>query len=185
MTYLLRIMISKHNLKPFKKKNFKNYKRSRHNIKITFLSSYFNQSALLSYKRRNIYINCWEIRDLSQFYFTVDQYMGGRRKTSTHVVTRKVQPSPYLRSKMGTALVVTPKLSGHLRVRMLKILLPCSSTSHSKGTSHTSHERSMRLVATVTGDLRLVEVIGMSYVHMMNHLMVTISAYHLQIRMVT
>ena len=99
-------------------------------------------------------------------------------------MTRKVQPSPYLRSKTGTALVATPKLSGHLRIMMLKILLPWSSTSHNKGTSHTNHKHGVRLLAEVTGDLRFVEVMHMSYVQI-NHLMVTISAYHVQIRMVT
>jgi hypothetical protein len=122
---------------------------------------------------------------LLQSYFTVGQFMGGWSKTSTHVVTGNVQPSPCLRSKMGSASVATRKLSGHLRVRMLKILLPCSSTSHSKGTSHTHHKRSMRFGAAVTRDLRLLEVVSGSYVQELNRLMVTISAYHMQIRMVT
>jgi hypothetical protein len=123
---------------------------------------------------------------LFRFYlFTADQNMDGRPKISTYVAIRRVQPSPYLRLKMETASVATLKLSGHLRIRMLKILLPCSSTSHSKGTSHTNHKPSMRLSAGVTGDLRLLEVIGMSYVQYMNHLMVTLIANHLQMRMVT
>jgi hypothetical protein len=86
---------------------------------------------------------------------------------------------------MGTALVATLKLSGHLRIRVLEILLPCSSTSHSKGTSHSHLKRGVRLGATISGDLRLVEVFNMSYVHVMNHLMVTITADHVQMRMVT
>jgi hypothetical protein len=119
------------------------------------------------------------------FFFTVDQNMDGRPKTSTHVATKRVQLSPYLRLKMETASVATPKLSGHLRVGVLKILLPCSSTSHNKGTSHTSHKRSMRLGAGVAVDLGLLEVMHGSYVHVMNHSMVTIIAVHMQIRMVT
>jgi hypothetical protein len=111
--------------------------------------------------------------------------MGGSIKTSTYVAIRRVQPSPYLRLKMETASVATLKLSGHLSGRMLKILLPCSSTSHNKSTSHTNHERRWRLSAGVTGDLRLLQETGMNYVHLMNHLMVMVIAIHMQIRMVT
>jgi hypothetical protein len=111
--------------------------------------------------------------------------MGGSIKTSTHVATRRVQPSPYLRLKMETASVATLKLSGHLIISVLKILLPCSSTSHRKGTSHSNHKRSMGLAATVGMDLCLLDLIGMSYVQSLNHLMVTIIANHVQMRMVT
>jgi hypothetical protein len=146
--------------------------------------SCLTQSALLSKKRKNTYINCLETKFLLQSYYTVDQEMGGIIKTSTHVVTTKVQLSPYLRSKMGTASAASPKLSGHLTTRMLLIQLPYSLTSHSKGASHTRNKRSMQLGVTVTGDLGLLEVMNMSYVHVMNHSMVMISAYHMQIILV-
>jgi hypothetical protein len=110
--------------------------------------------------------------------------MGGCVKTSTHVVTTKVRPSPYLRSKMGTALAASPTLSGHLKVATLVILVPCSSTSHNRGTSHIHNKYTTRYTVAVTMDLALMEVVEVSYVHGMNHLMVMITAYHVQISLV-
>jgi hypothetical protein len=75
-------------------------------------------------------------------------------------------------------------LSGHLMTSMLLILLPCSLTSPSKGASRTRNKQSMQLGVTVTGDLRLLEVLAGSYVHMMNHLMVLLTAIHMQITLV-
>ena len=75
-------------------------------------------------------------------------------------------------------------LSGHLTTRMLLILLPCSLTSLSKGASRTRKKRSLRFIVTVTEDLCLLEVISMSYVHVLNHLMVIIIAGHVQISLV-
>ncbi len=135
--------------------------------------------------RENTYINFWEIRGLSRSYFTVDQHMGGSTKTSTRVATRKVQPSPYLRSNMGTALAVLPKLSGHRKVNMLVILLPCSSTSHTKGASHTHNKQTRRSGVSITLDLTLLEIkTTVSQVHGMNHLMVMETAHHMQISLV-
>jgi len=56
--------------------------------------------------------------------------MDGSGKTSTLVVTRRVLLSPYLRSKMGTALVGSPRLSGNLltEVSGLLIMIPSYST---------------------------------------------------------
>jgi hypothetical protein len=98
------------------------------------------------------------------------------------VITRG-QLSPCSRSKEVTASEATPLLSGHLRISLLKILLPCSSTSHNKGTSH--HKRKGRLVAIVEGGLGFVEIVTGSYVQYINHLMVTIIAVRVQITMVT
>ncbi len=89
--------------------------------------------------------------------------MGGTLKTSTHVVTRKVPPSPYLRSKMGTALAASPKLSGHLMTASLVILLPCSSTSPARGPSPTQEKSKRRFILGVTGDLALREVAKVNY----------------------
>ena len=127
--------------------------------------------------RESTYTNCQEIRNLSRSYFTVDQCMGGSTKISTHVVTRKVPPSPYLKSKMGTALAASPTLSGHLLATGLLMLLPCSSTSIKKGPSPAKITQA-RFGATVTTDLSLVRVI---YLHIMHHLMVLTIAGHLQI----
>jgi hypothetical protein len=61
----------------------------------------------------NTFKNFWVASDLSLSFSSVDLFMGGQIKSSTQDVTKKVQPSPYLRSKMGTASVVLPKLVGH------------------------------------------------------------------------
>jgi hypothetical protein len=91
--------------------------------------------------------------------------MGGGPKTSTYVVTTKVRPSPYLRSKMGTALAASPTLSGHhhLKVTSLVILVPCSSTSHNRGTSHIHNKYTRRYGVAVAMDLGLLDkVVGVS-----------------------
>ncbi len=128
--------------------------------------------------KENTCINCQETRNLLRSYFTVDQYMDGSIKTSIYDVKRKVQPSPYLRSKMETALVVSPKLSGHRTVNTLVILLPCSSTSPTKGASHTHNKQIGRSIVSIPMDLHFKEVMRMSQLHILNHLMVIISADH-------
>ena len=54
--------------------------------------------------------------------------MVGWAKTFTLAVTKRVLPSPYLRSKMETALGASPKPSGNLKitsaVNLLKIMMP-------------------------------------------------------------
>ena len=55
--------------------------------------------------------------------------MDGSGKTSTLVVTRRVLLSPYLRSKMGTALVGSPRLSGNLLTEVSKLLIMIPSYS--------------------------------------------------------
>jgi hypothetical protein len=125
-----------------------NYNISRLNMKINFKSksfypnylaliislllilkrSYLYQSVLLRKSRDNTCIKFWKTRDSLLSFFIVDQYMGGWKKTSTLVVTSKVQRFPYFRSKMETALAASPTLSGHLTLRMLVIVLRCCST---------------------------------------------------------
>ena len=96
-------------------------------------------------------------------FVTEDLSTGGWQKTSTLVATIEVPPSPYLRLKMGTASEATPLLSGiHLGIRLKKMLLLCFLISLNKGTSHTHNKQSIRLDATVLGDLCLVEVIRLS-----------------------
>ena len=65
---------------------------------------------------------------------------------------------------------------------MLVIMLPCSSTSHSRGTSHTNTKQRGRSGVRMTLGLSLLEVVQMSYVHGMNHLMVIICAFQREIR---
>ena len=83
--------------------------------------------------------------------------MAGVAKTSTLAVTEKDQPSPCLRSKMVTASVAIPMLSGshHLPVGMLLTVMPCSLISHSKRNSKTI-EQVMRYGALVAVDLFMV-----------------------------
>ncbi len=84
---------------------------------------------------------------------------------------------------MGTALEATPTLSGHLIAAKLMILVPCSLISPSKGASPT-HTHNMLFGVPVKLDPDLLEMIYGSYVHVLNHLMVIISANHLQISLV-
>ena len=103
--------------------------------------------------------------------------MGGTQKISTLEVTEKDEPSPCLRSKMGTASVAIPMLSGsHLPVRQSVIVIPCSLISHSKGNSKTM-EQVMRYSAIVAVDLVMV---AQSKQHVINHLMVMETADHMQ-----
>jgi hypothetical protein len=85
--------------------------------------------------------------------------MGGNGLTSTHVVTIKVQPSPYLSSKMGTALAVLPKVSGHRTINMLMILLLWSLTSPAKGASHTHNKQTRLSGVKIPMDLAFMEVV--------------------------
>jgi hypothetical protein len=56
--------------------------------------------------------------------------MGGKTISSTLAVTTRVLPSPYLRSKMGTALEASPTLSGNLAPESLLVTVtPSCSTS--------------------------------------------------------
>ena len=130
--------------------------------------------------RKSTYTDSLEISSLSRSYFTVDQCMGGSTKTSTHVVTRKVPPSPYLRSEMGIALVASPMLSGNRLVAAgLLMLLPCSSTSPNKGPSPVSSTHEQFIVPVTTG----LTLVTMNYLHM-HHLMVSTNAIHVQIALI-
>jgi hypothetical protein len=62
--------------------------------------------------------------------------MGGWGKTSTLAVTTKVPPSLYSRSRMGTALADSPKLSGAHPLGVFVIPMPCCSTSRDPEYSH-------------------------------------------------
>ena len=113
----------------FKSKSFHpNYLTLKISLLLILKRSYQNQSVLQRKSRDNTCIKFWKTRDLLLSFFTVDQYMGGWKKTSTLVVTSKVQRFPYFRSKMETALAASPTLSGHLTIRMLVIVLRCCST---------------------------------------------------------
>ena len=113
----------------FKSKSFHpNYLALIKSLLLIMKRSYLNQSVLLRKSRKSTCIKCWETRDLLLSFFTVDQYMGGCAKTSTLVVTSKVQQFPYFRSKMETALAASPTFRGHLKISMLVIVLQCCST---------------------------------------------------------
>jgi hypothetical protein len=85
---------------------------------------------------------------------------------------------------MGTASAAISTLSGrHLSVSMLVIVMPCCSTSLAKGTSQTN-EQARRYSVIARGGLVLVEMATLSYVHIVNHLMVMEIADHGQIILV-
>ncbi len=131
--------------------------------------------------RESTYTDCLEISSLSRSYFTVDQCMGGSTKISTHAVTIKVPPSPYLRSKMGIALVASPMLSGNrVEAATLLMLLPCSSTSTNKGPFPASITHQQFGARETTG----LTLVAKNYVHMMHHLMVSTNASHMQMALI-
>jgi hypothetical protein len=110
--------------------------------------------------------------------------MGGTGKTSTRDVTIRVPPSLCSRSKMGTASVASPTLSGHLTIKMLVIVMRCCSTCLAFVTSPPYEKQERRYSAGVDWDLVFLEVITLIYVHIMNHLMVMEIAYHVQSKLV-
>ena len=102
--------------------------------------------------------------------------------TSTHDVTARAPQSLYSKlKKQVNASAATPTLN-RLLVSMLVIVVRCCSTCLAKGTSQTKEQATRYCVAAIMG-LVLMEV-ALSYVHMMNHLMVMVIANHLQITLV-
>ena len=88
--------------------------------------------------------------------------MGGRSKTSTHVVTTKAPPSYCSKSKtQENASAATPKLSGHLIVSLLVIVVRCCSTCLAKGTSQTK-EQARRYSVMATGGFVLEVILSLS-----------------------
>ncbi len=81
---------------------------------------------------------------------------------------------------MGTASADSQTVSGHVSMTALVILLRCCLTCR-VNVYFLSRMKGRRYIAIVTGDHFLV---AMSYLHV-NHSMVIISAYQLQITVVT
>jgi hypothetical protein len=140
-------------------------------------NSWLIQNAPQRRRRRNTCRSCSVIRSSSHTCCSEGQNTGGIQKTSTLGVITRGQLSPCSRSKEEIASEATPKLSGHLIVTMLVIVMRCCSTSLANVTSSTN-EQEKRYSADLLRDLTLV---GMSLVHILNHLMVMKSAVHLQI----
>jgi hypothetical protein len=110
--------------------------------------------------------------------------MGGCTKTSTLAVTTRVLPSLYLRSKMGTALEASPKLSGNLfPISLLVTVTPSCSTSLPPVNSLTQAKGGYTAVVVVVLGFVMFRIL--SYVQEMNHLMVMASVNHGQINLVT
>ncbi len=104
--------------------------------------------------------------------------------TSTHDVTASAPRSHCSKSKTQVnASEATPTLSGHLSLSLLVIVVRCCSTCLAKGTSQTKEQAGRYTVAASMG-LVLVEVGRMIYLHGLNHLMVMVIAYHVQINLV-
>ena len=87
--------------------------------------------------------------------------MVGMPMTSTHDVTKRDPPSLYSKSKMETASEDTLRLSGHLIVSLLVTVMRCCSTCLAAVTSQ-PNKQEKRYTAVVSGDLILVEVVGVS-----------------------
>ena len=146
--------------------------------------SWSTRSARQTRSRRSTCSNSSVTNDLSHIFCSEGLNMGGCIKTSTQDVTRRVLPSRYSRSKMGTASVASPTLSGHLTLSMLVIVMRCCSTCLAPVTSLPNEKQERRYGAKVAWDLVLQEMVGMIYVRMMHHLMVIISAYLWQRKLV-
>jgi hypothetical protein len=147
--------------------------------------SWSTQSARQTRSRRSSCSNSSETNDLSHIFCSEGLSMGGSIKTFTQDVTRRVPPSRYSRSKMGTASVASPTLSGHLPLSMLVIVMRCCSTCLAPVTSLPNEKQETRYGATVDSDLVLqAEMVSLIYVQYLNHLMVMITAYHVQSKQV-
>ena len=105
--------------------------------------------------------------------------------TSTLDVIKRAQPSVFLRSKMETASVAIPRLSGpiHFLKSMLLIMMQCFLTFLANDTFKTK-EQVKRYFAKVTLDLILELRETETYVHLMNHLTVIETADQMQINLV-
>ena len=95
--------------------------------------------------------------------------MGGMLKSSTNDVTKRVQLSPYSRSKMETASEAIPNASCQVNVRIMVIMMRCCSTYPQPVTSLAGRQERI-LAGKVNVGHFLRERISMNYV-LMNHLM--------------
>jgi hypothetical protein len=147
--------------------------------------SWSTQSALQTRSRRSSCSNSSVTNDLSPIFCSEGLNMDRMQKISTKDVTRRVPPSRYSRSKMGTASVASPTLSGHLTISLLVIVMRCCSTCLAPVTSLPNEKQERRYGATVDSDLVLqAEMVSLIYVQYLNHLMVMITAYHVQSKQV-
>jgi hypothetical protein len=132
-------------------------------------------------------ISCLGTRDLLLFFYTEGLNMGGNTKISTPGPIKRAPPLRYFRSKVETLSGASPLLSGKMSTTPASsflTLIPSSSTSlppaYSKGVTTRGFTAVLILV------LRLHQlVITVSYVHMMNHLMVMTTVHHGQISLAT
>jgi hypothetical protein len=107
--------------------------------------------------------------------------MVGNIKTSTLDAITSYPLSPYLKLKTVTALVVTPRQSGHRKVSMLVIVMQFFLTCLAPFSSLNCNQE-VRFTAQVTVELALVST---SFVHLMSLLTGKESAIHLQTTLVT
>jgi hypothetical protein len=111
--------------------------------------------------------------------------MGGWPKTSTLDAITRGQLSPCLRSKAETASAATPRLSGHLTMAMLVIVMQYCSIflAFAAVNSLPNGKQDMRFNVRKIQDLVLVEVLTVNYMHYMNHLMAMEIASHMQMNL--
>ena len=110
--------------------------------------------------------------------------MGGCTKTSTLAVTTRVLPSLYLRSKMGTALEASPKLSGNLPFLSLLVTVTPSCSTSLPPVNSLTQAKGGYTAGVIMGLILEVGFMMVSYMHS-NHLMVMRSVHHGQINLVT
>ena len=160
----LRTFNLKSNSNLWKSNQLKKCNRLRHSMKVKFKSSrphnpnpptlrsspplsthsWSTRSARQTRSRRSTCSNSSVTNDLSHIFCSEGLNMGGWRKTSTKDVMRRVPPSRYSRSKMGTASVASPTLSGHLTIRKLVIVMRCCSTCLAPVTSLPNEKQETR-----------------------------------------
>ena len=92
--------------------------------------------------------------------------MGGNTKTSTLAVIIRGQPSPYLKSKVVTALAASPWLSGNL-AWVISLLIPMLSCliSHVSVISPLFKERVVYSLALTMARVLEQKAAAVSYAH--------------------
>jgi hypothetical protein len=112
--------------------------------------------------------------------------MDGNGKISTPAAIKRAPLFPYLWSKVETVSAASPLLSGKMSdpVRLFLMLIPSSLTSLHPVFSKEATKRASTAFLIVALYFHQ-QVMTLSYVHLMNHLMVIKTVHHIQIRVVT
>jgi hypothetical protein len=118
-------------------------------------SFWLTHTVLQIINRRNTCRSCSATKDSLHTCCSEAQNTGGSSKTSTIGVITRGQPYPCSISKEETALEATPRLLGHLMIKLLVVVMAWCSTSLGNVIS-ASNKQELRYFAVVIGDLCLV-----------------------------